>query len=131
MGARLTDSANPGAERIIKLQANLDVNSNAEHLRTDDLLLSIDDSQIVGSLSIQHFDKPALRLDLQADRIDADRYLLAGAAQSGTAKSSPPLGASIEALRALDFEGEVRVQALTFKGLTMHDVRLTSGAPGG
>jgi len=131
IGARLSDSAHPGGERTIKLQANLDVNSSDERLRTDDLHLSIDDSRIVGSLSIQHFDNPTLRVDLQADRIDADRYLLPGAAQSATANARPPLGTSIEALRALDFEGEVRVQQLTFKGLTMEDVRLTSGAHGG
>ena len=39
--------------------------------------------------------------------------------------SSKSIGASINAIRALDFAGEVRVQKLTLKGVQMKDVRFT------
>jgi hypothetical protein len=38
-----------------------------------------------------------------------------------------PVGVSIDAIRALDLSGEVRVRKLKLKGVQMEDVRLTAG----
>ena len=78
-------------------------------------------------MNVQRFDKPAVRVDLQADRIDADRYLLPVAGSAAGAARAAPIGASIDAIRALDFTGEVRVQNLLLRGMQLKNVRLTAG----
>lgn len=126
LGARLTDTPFPHGDLIITLQADLEVNTNDGIARSDNLRVALDDSQIVGSVSVRRFDKPAVQIDLQADTIDADRYLLPESTRTGRSARAMPVGASIDALRALDLTGEVRVRKLTLKGVQMEDVRLTS-----
>jgi hypothetical protein len=130
LGARLTHPSYPGGELAINIQADADMNLSDEVVRSDNLQITFDDSHIAGSVSLKQFDDPALRVDLHADRIDADRYLLPASADNNIS-AAKPLGVSIEALRALNFAGEIRVGMLTFKGVRMQDVRLTSRASDG
>ena len=125
LGARLADPSFPDGELTIKLQADLALNLNEESVRSDNLRVAIDDSRIVGSVNVRRFDKPAVRVDLQADTIDADRYLLPLAA-GGEARATA-VGATVDAIRALEFAGEVRVHELTLGGMQLKDIRLTSG----
>ena len=125
--ARLADAAFPDGELTITLQADVAVNLHDESVRSDNLRLTVDDSRIVGSVNVQRFDEPAVRIDLQADTIDADRYLLPIAASAGGAAGATPVGAFIDALHALDFSGSLRVQKLTLRGMQLRDVRVTSG----
>ena len=111
----------------MKLQADVAVNMDEEIVRSDNLLATIDDSRIAGSVTIQRFDEPAVRVDLQADHINADRYLLPVAGSTDGSVAATPIDASIEAIRALDFAGEVRVQTLILRGMELNDVRVTSG----
>jgi hypothetical protein len=127
LGARVTDGSFPDGELRLKLQADIAVNVDEERVRSDNVQLAIDDSRIVGSVHVQRFDKPVVRIDLQADNINADRYLLPAAGSTGGGTGATPIDASIEAIRALDFAGEVRVQTLTLKGMQLKNVRVTSG----
>ena len=126
MGARLSDASIADGELTIKLRADLKVDVNSEVVHSDNLRVTVDDSRITGSVTVRDFDKPAVRFDLQADAIDADRYLRPVAAGSEGSDHAAPVGAFIDAVRALDFTGEVRVQKLTLKGVQMENVRLTS-----
>jgi uncharacterized protein involved in outer membrane biogenesis len=125
LGARLTDAAFPNGELTVRLRGDLEVDVDEEIVHSNNLRVTIDDSHITGSVNVRNFDKPAVRFDLQADTIDADRYLLAVAADDDGPDHATPIGASINAIRALDFAGEVRVQKLTLKGVQMKDVRFT------
>ena len=102
----------------------MEANFNDESVHSDNLRLSVDESRISGLVAVRGFEKPVVRIDLQADRIDADRYLPPGV---GGASRPTPIKASIEAIRALDFNGEVRVKTLMLKGMQLQDVRLTAG----
>ena len=127
LGARLTDASFPDGELTVKLRADLELDTDEETVHSNNLRVTIDDSHITGSVNVRSFDRPAVRFDLQADTIDADRYLLAVAAGSGGSDHATPVGASIDAIRALDFAGEVRVRKLTLKGVQLENVRFTSG----
>jgi hypothetical protein len=127
LGARLTDASFPDGELTVKLRADLELDTDKETVHSNNLRVTIDDSHITGSVNVRNFDRPAVRFDLQADTIDADRYLLAVAAGSGGSDHATPVGASIDAIRALDFAGEVRVRKLTLKGVQLENVRFTSG----
>lgn len=130
LGARLKDAALPGGELTVKLGADVDVDLRNESVDTDNLRMSVDDSHIEGSVQISGFDAPAIRVNLQADVIDADRLRLPVAAPAGGASRADSMKSAVEAIRALDFAGEVRVKKLTVNGVMMENVRLTSGGGG-
>jgi hypothetical protein len=127
LGARLTDAAFPDGELTVKLRGDLEVDVNGEIVRSNNLHVTIDDSVITGSVNVRGFDKPAVRFDLQANTFDADRYLPPMPGRSDGPGQATPVDASIDAIRALDFAGEVRVQKLILNGVQMKNVRFTFG----
>jgi hypothetical protein len=68
-----------------------------------------------------------VRFDLQANSIDADRYLPPAPGNGSGSRHATPIEASIDAIRGLDFAGEVRVRTLTLNGVQMENVRFTFG----
>lgn len=126
LGVRMTDASFADGDVIIRVQADLEVNTNDQFVRTENLRVALDDSRIVGHVRVRGFDKPAVHIELEADTIDADRYLLPAAARTTQATPATPVAASIDAIRALDVTGEVRVRSLTLEGVQMQDVRLVS-----
>lgn len=128
LGARVAHASFPDGELTVELHADLDVDAVEESVRTDNLRVILDDSRITGTVSVRGFEKPAVRFDLQADTIDADRYLPADGEGN---RPTTPVAASVEAMRALDIAGEMRVQQLKLKGAVMEDVRLVSRAGAG
>jgi AsmA protein len=89
----------------------------------NDLALSLDDTRLTGTASIQNFAKPAYRAELALDQIEIDRYLPAPAAAPAT-KAAPaiaPPGAAaalipVETLRTLDAQARLRVGKLKAYG---------------
>lgn len=124
--ARLVDKSIRGGALDADVRADMEVNIDKASVHADNLRASVDDSHLTGSVRVSGVQDPAIRIDLEADSIDADRYLLPAEA-SGAPPRATPLGVSIEALRALDLSGELRVGTLTFKGVRMQDVRFTAG----
>lgn len=124
LDARLADASLADGALDVALSADAVVDSHNAGLRSDNLRATVGDSHIVGSVNVRGVDDPTVRIDLEVDALDADRFLLPAA--SASAKPMP-IGVSIDALRALDLAGEVRVRKLKLKGVHMHDVRLTAG----
>ncbi len=127
LDAHLADASLPDGKLAVTLRADLEVDVNAETVRSDNLRVDVDASRIVGSVEVRRFERPAVRFDLQVDAIDADRYLPPVPASADGAARATAVGASIAALRALDLEGQVRVEKLTLKGMQLENVRLSSG----
>jgi len=115
------------------------------------LALRIDETELRGSLSLPDLGTPAVRFELAADRLNADRYLPPAEAAAGqdeapgasapTAEpnAAPGAGAApaalaalpLERLRALDVAGRLRLGALQVAGLRAEDVDLAVGAQDG
>jgi AsmA protein len=125
--AHLADPFVTGGRLATRLRADVDVDLKDETVRSDNLRLDVHESRIVGSMAVRRFDAPALEFDLQADAIDADRLLPPVPAGTDDAARASPVSATINAIRALDATGEMRVGTLTFKGLELENVRLASG----
>lgn len=124
LDARLADASFPDGALDVALSADAVIDSHGLGVRSDNLRATVGDSHIAGSVNVRGVDDPTVRIDLEVDALDADRFLLPAA----NASAQPmPVGVSIDALRALDLEGEVRVRKLKLKGVYMHDVRLTAG----
>ncbi len=127
VNADLADPSFPDGRLAVGLRADLDVDLKSETVRSDNLQLDVDNSRVVGSVSIRRFDTPAVRFDLQVDSVDADRLLPLVPADAAVPVRATPVRATIDAIRALDLNGEVRVQKLMLRGLQLENVRLTSG----
>lgn len=124
LGARLADASFPDGALKVDLRADVEIDVNNAALRSANLRAAVDDSHIAGSVNVRGLDDPTVVIDLEVDSIDADRYLLPTA---GAWPRAMPVGVSIDAIRALDLSGEVRVRKLKLKGVQMEDVRLTAG----
>jgi len=125
--ANLADPSFPDGRLAVGLRADLDVDLKNETVRSKNLQLDVDNSRIVGSVDIRRFDAPAIRFDLQVDTVDADRLLPPVPANAAVPLRATPVRATIDAVRALDLNGEVRVQKLILRGLQLENVRVTSG----
>ncbi|NIM28816.1 MAG: AsmA family protein [Gammaproteobacteria bacterium] len=123
LAARLDDASLPRGTLSLELQGDVDVDPNKVTAQSENLRLMLDESHIAGAVSVRGFDTPAVHFDLEADAIDADRYLPVGEGGDPVLSPGP---ASIAAIRALDMAGELRVRRLTLKGTLMENVRLTA-----
>lgn len=105
--------------------------SNIEHL---DLVL--DQSKLVGNLSIQNGDKPAYKFKLDVDSIDIDRYLppetieenkpITPETAAGAAAQLP-----IETLQSLDIDGSLKAGSLKISKARLSNVNLNIKAKDG
>ncbi len=118
-----------------KADAQLDLQATTDSVRLDKLQFRLDDSTLDGNLAVSHFARPAIRFDLQLDRIDVDRYLPAG---SDAPPVPPPAAAAagaqmipVETLRELDVAGELKIGQLKASGLRSSDIRMKLTAKDG
>jgi len=124
--AHPADIASGGGRLAVALQADADLDLQNETLRSDNLRLALDEGRVAGSVEARGFDEPAVRFDLQADTIDADRLMPPLVGEKSKAQTAP-VGAIIEAIRALDLNGEIRVDRMTLRGLELENVRVRAG----
>ncbi|MBZ0106975.1 MAG: AsmA family protein [Sulfuricella denitrificans] len=95
---------------------------NIEHQEvTAKLIALLDESTIRANLGAGSFTKPQLRLDVDVDRIDADRYLPARSKQ-GEAQAETPLDFS--ALKTLNASGSIKVGSLKLYNIKASNIRL-------
>jgi len=105
------------------------------------LTLALDQTTIMGNLSISDFASKAISFALKADKLDADRYMAPKTEK--TAEQSSPVDAATkkaalnatkipsDALNALNANGTLDVGTLKASGLNMSNVHLKlSGTPG-
>jgi len=125
---------------------------DAQHIDFDDLQMTLDDTQLHGSLGAA-FDGQALNFDLAGDELDLDRYLAPRAQDAGDGAQSddsndtawlstlgiaPALAAAEEAellpvdwLAGFKQDGHLTLDSLKVKGLDLSDVELTTSGSGG
>ncbi len=113
------------------------ISGDTDNVQLTDLRVTIDETTLAGSFSIEHFRQPRWRLTLKGDRFNADRYLPPPAKipTAGAAKQTPPASASqqplwdsepvlpLAVLRSLALDAAVTLDTLTFhkqliKGVT-------------
>jgi AsmA protein len=88
-------------------------------LRIDALMLHVDDTTLTGHVELPMLEPLALRFDLDADRLRADRYL----APSDT--PSEPFALPVRELRAIDAQGVLRVGQLESMGAVVRQSVIT------
>ncbi|QVM97098.1 MULTISPECIES: AsmA family protein [unclassified Pseudomonas] len=86
IGHPLPASADASTLGKVELVTRLQGTPNS--LALEDLAIKLDDSTFSGRLAIEDFAKQALRVQLKADKFDADRYLLAKSEAAQGAKAA-------------------------------------------
>ncbi len=148
---RLAVELPPTADATVlgKADAKFGLEATPKDMKVNQLVMRLDDSTLSGQLQVSDFAKPAIRFDLILDEIDADRYLpppaqepastpaskpaataakpgaKSGAKAAGTPGAAAAAGAAqlpLEALRALDINGTLKIGALKAYQLRSTDV---------
>lgn len=98
----------------------------------DSLSMKLDDTLVTGQLGVSNFDAPRVRIALDVDAIDIDRYLSpATDEQAATGGDSTATELPREELRDLYLDGTLRVGKLQVGGLSLEEVRATAKARDG
>lgn len=136
----ITPPAMRNANALSSLAISFNLLATTDSADLQNLVMTLDDTHIKGSTSIKDFSLPAIAFNLNADAIDADRYL---PPEKAVDKSSKPLaspaaavaaGASlfpVETLRKLNANGELSLGKLKINSLNMQDIRLKLSAKNG
>ena len=149
LGIELPAMNDAGALEQLELSARL--SGNSQSLNLQDLKLRLDDSRFTGQIAVSDWQRQALRLQLQGDRLDLDRYLppkaaeqpsqrqgevreaLARAGSSGTSElpGAPTQQAwsqsemlPLARLRPLDLQASLSLGQLNYDGLPLRNLQL-------
>jgi AsmA protein len=132
------ETADPDA--LTDISGRLEVGGSADEVNLARIELTVDGSQWRGNARLRNFAQPAVRFDLDGDRLDLDRYLKAPAAPSAAEtgpptadEPAPPVASSpADALRRLtgvDLDGTLKIGTLALRGVVVEPltVRLRGG----
>jgi AsmA protein len=132
LGASVPATAN--AERLKRASFSTDLDGTDKRLALDNVVASLDDSDITGKIEVADLARQALRFDLQVSSFDVDSYLPPAAAErSGEPAARDDSGADTKAmdLRGKDVDGRLRIGALKVAGMTLSQfdtrIRLANG----
>ncbi|TAN69348.1 MAG: AsmA family protein [Methylobacter sp.] len=125
------------ATALNKLSGNFDLVATADSADLQNLALTLDDTQLKGSIGIKDFAQPAVSFNLNIDALDVDRYLPPADKASKPIASPAVLlavGASalpVDTLRKLNADGSVALAKLKVNGLAMQDIHINLNAKNG
>ncbi len=124
-------TADSSALSRVSFSANAAV--GAESLMLDAMTLELDDSTMVGSLSIPITDSGTIRFDLNVDAISLDGYM--APADVGAASTADDSGDDIEIpvdmIRGLDASGRLKIDRAFLAGLEFTNLELGLQSSGG
>lgn len=133
LGQPLPEMADAGV--LGKADASLKLAATADSATVSDLRLHLDDSSIDGGASVSNFAKPAMRFNLHLDKIDVDRYLPPHSEPVPVTPTTAAAAATqlfpVETLRALNLDGNLKIDQLKVSQLKSADILLTLVAKGG
>lgn len=102
----------------------------ATSLNLDDLVLTLDDSKLTGTLALSDLATMSGKFNIAIDAIDADRYLNPTVAESA-AEPAPAEPLPVDTLRTLALQGALNLGQLTISGLEMSDIVVELNAANG
>jgi AsmA protein len=114
-----------------KADAWLDWEASTRHVNAKAIKLRLYDTRVNGNASVTKFDDPAVAFTLQADRLDADRYLPPAAETSEPVAATPAATAAggagalpVETLRGLKLDGTLIVGNLKAYNLVSSNIEV-------
>jgi len=102
------------------------------------LKITLDDTQILGDISIKRFKKPAIAFNLAVDSIDVDRYSAPKQEGAAPVPATPAAAVTkattlipVETIRSLDLSGDLSIDHLKAANLSMKGISLNLKAKKG
>ena len=130
LGQEVPDTNDPAVLSRLEARGGWSLQDDAVAL--DGLSVKLDDTLVTGTLGVSKFDSPRVRIALDVDAIDLDRYLAPATEQEsdgdgdGTSTDLPR-----DELRDLYLDGTLGVGKLLVGGLSLEQVRATATARDG
>ncbi len=118
----------PKALSRVGFESNFKLNS--KRLELTNFKGRLDETALDGSLGISDLDTMALGFDLKADKLNIDSYR-APEEKAVAGKVEPPTALPLDALKALNARGTLRIGHMEFSGMTLEDVTLKLNAADG
>jgi AsmA protein len=124
------------ASAMTRVGASFDLAASTSNARLNNLVATLDDSKLTGTLAITDFASQAITFDLNIDQIDLDRYMPAkqqpgAGGQAAPTASTPASSAAgsaeaelfpVETLRKLNANGTARIGLLKQMNLKVTDI---------
>jgi AsmA protein len=130
LGEAVPETTDPAVLSRLAASGNWALEDDAVAL--NDLSVQLDDTQIAGRLGVANFATPRVRIALDVDAIDVDRYLApAQEGGSGTSADGEATALPREELRDLYLDGTLKIGTLLVGGLTLEQVQATATARDG
>ncbi|QGY39057.1 AsmA family protein [Pseudodesulfovibrio cashew] len=124
---------------LTKASADIKLNGTPDAVSLESMAVVLDDTNITATGSVANFAKPAVRLELNVDDIDADRYLppASDKKQDGTKTASTETASSqaeepdLSALKDQDLRAKLTVGKLKAMNLRVSDILVEISAKNG
>lgn len=132
LGQDVPETADPDVLQAFSAEGRF--SAGAETAQVEDLAIRLDDTRMNGNVSVTDFSNPMLGFRLEADRLNADRYLPPETedetAPAGEGEDEP-VELPMEVLKALRLDGSFQLGELIVSDLTVEDVGFTVQADNG
>lgn len=104
--------------------------STSDSVKLTGLKMKLDDTSLLGQVSVNNFSAPAITFSLEIDSIDVDRYLPPPVANSDVSKKQSGAATGdekllpIETLRDLNLKGTLKIGKLKASGLRSEQIEI-------
>jgi AsmA protein len=122
LGVAVPETTDPNALSRVRFEGKLA--ATASSFTLNDVVVGLDDTTARGSLGVADFETTAIRMNLDVDRIDADRYLAPEEKSADAAAAEAATEIPVDTLRDLDVEGRLRIGEAVFTGIRLTKVDL-------
>ncbi len=133
MGVTLPDTSDASVLNKAKLEINFSGNMNEATLHK--LTAVLDDTELTGTASVKNFAVPEIHFNINIDDIDVDRYLPPATEPTASTIATPGAAAAtqlpLEPLRALNINGNFRLDKLKVAGARLSDISFSANAKSG
>ncbi|ACL74020.1 AsmA family protein [Thioalkalivibrio sulfidiphilus HL-EbGr7] len=138
LGEAAPETADP--EVLKKVAVDLAFEANAEAASLSQLLIQLDDTRLRGSARVSNFERPAIRAELDVDRINLDRYLPPPAEEAAAPRPDAParegwpddpIDLPVEMLRNLNLNAQLTIGEMIINRLNLARISLTLTARDG
>ncbi len=136
LGMKLNMQDSSALEQV---SAQLSINATPKQLNVPNLLLKVDDSVVKGHVMLNNLKKPAIKLAMELDQINLDRYLPEKTQAKSTKTAATPAAAAaagaallpVEMLRNLNVDGALNIKSLKVNNIDVKGINLKLEAKNG
>ena len=123
LGVEAPPTADPEALTRVSISSRAEVGATAVALTA--MTLELDDTKMIGALSVPLTEQGAYQFELSADSIDLDRYMApADSTASAPASSEDDIEIPVDLIRTLKAKGSLELKRALLSGMTFENMAL-------